>query len=83
MIFLGDCYGISIGFPWWFFGISKRFHKDVYRIPVGFLFDFHEISMAFLWYSCGISLVVLKEFHDISVGFLYDISMGFLPDSNP
>ena len=59
MIFLWDCYGMSIGFPWWFFGISIEFHKDVDRIPVGFLLDFREVSMAFLWYSYGISLVVL------------------------
>ena len=70
MIFLWNCYGISIGFPWWFFGSPIGFRKDVYGIPVGFLLGFLEISMACLWYSCGISLVVLEDFHDISLGLL-------------
>ena len=60
VLFLLDCYGISIGFPWWFFGIFIRFHKDVYGIPVGILLDFHEISMEFLWH-----------FHGIPTGFLW------------
>ena len=45
---------MSIGFPWWFLGISIGFHKDVYGMPVRCLLDFHEISMEFLWHVYGI-----------------------------
>ena len=46
---------------WWFFGISIGFHKNVYGIPIGFLFDFHGISMEFLRYSYGIPVGFLWE----------------------
>jgi hypothetical protein len=41
MGFLLDSCVISMGCPWWFFGISLGFHRDVYGICMGF----YQISM--------------------------------------
>ena len=59
------------------------FEKDVYGIPIGFLWDSHDISMIFLegFYGYGISEGMLWEFYGILMGFpldSYRISMEFL-----
>ena len=73
-----DVYRNSIGFLWYFKGISMEFLWDFYGMSVVYI---EGMSMVFYWYFQGISMVFLWYFSGISMEFVFDfcrISKEFL-----
>ena len=61
---------ISMGFPWYFYGIPIGLFLDFHEVSMGSPWHFYGIPVGFLWVSCRVS--ILCRFYGISMGFLWD-----------
>ena len=67
--FPSQFHGISMVFLWYFKKVSMGFQWDSCRISKGHLWGFHWIPLGFLWESYRISMILLFDFYGISMRF--------------